>query len=42
LFHVTSTPTTLIIRPDGVISAVLLSSIQDFGAAIEEAKRDLP
>lgn len=41
LFQVTSTPTTLVIRPDGVISSVLLSSIQDFGTAIEEAKRDL-
>jgi len=41
LFQVTSTPTTLIVRPDGVVSSVLLSSIQDFGAAIEEAKRDL-
>lgn len=39
LFQVTSTPTTLIIRPDGMIASVLLSSIQDFGKAVEEAKR---
>lgn len=39
LFQVTSTPTTLIIRPDGVIVSVLLSSIQDFGKAIEEAQQ---
>lgn len=41
LYNVTSTPTTLIIRPDGVVASVLLSSIQDFGKAMEEAKKDL-
>jgi len=41
LYNITSTPTTLIIRPDGVVASVLLSSTQDFGKAIEEARRDL-
>lgn len=40
-FHVTSTPTILIIRPDGVIDSVLLSSHTDFAATIEERKRAL-
>jgi len=41
LYNVTSTPTTLIIRPDGVVASVLLSSGQDFGKAIEEARQAL-
>ena len=38
LYQVASTPTTLLIRPDGVIDAVLHSTTQDFGRAVEKAK----
>jgi peroxiredoxin len=41
LFNINSTPTTIVIRPDGVVDSVLLSSTQDFGRAIEEKKLDL-
>jgi peroxiredoxin len=36
LFEVTSTPTSLIIRPDGVVDSVLISSVKDFGRAVAE------
>lgn len=39
LYQVTSTPTILLIRPDGVIDSVMLSSTQDFGRKVEELKR---
>jgi peroxiredoxin len=41
LYQVTSTPTVLIIGPDGIIDSVLLSSTQDFVKTIEEKKRAL-
>jgi peroxiredoxin len=41
LYQVTSTPTFLIIGPDGVIDSVLLSSDTDFGRALERKKREL-
>jgi peroxiredoxin len=41
LFQVTSTPTILIIGPDGVIEKVLLSSAQDFDKAMKEKQREL-
>jgi peroxiredoxin len=40
LFQVTSTPTVLIIRPNGVIDSVLLSSIKDFSKTLEEKQRE--
>jgi len=40
LYQVTSTPTILIIRPDGVIDSVLLGE-GDFAAAFEAKKREL-
>jgi peroxiredoxin len=40
LFEITSTPTSVIIRPDGVVDSVLVSSIQDFGRAVEKTKRE--
>jgi thiol-disulfide isomerase/thioredoxin len=36
LYEVTSTPTSLIIRPDGVVDSVLISSVKDFGKAVAE------
>jgi thiol-disulfide isomerase/thioredoxin len=41
LYQITSTPTVIIIRPDGIIDSVLLSSTQDFVKVIEEKRRDL-
>jgi len=41
LFQVTSTPTIVVIRPDGVIDSVILSSDQDFGKAMEQKKKAL-
>lgn len=41
LYQVTSTPTILIIRPDGVVDSVLLSGQQDIGKKLEEKKREL-
>jgi len=38
LYQVTSTPTILIIRPDGVIDSVVLDSHADFGKTIEQKK----
>jgi hypothetical protein len=40
LFHVTSTPTVLVIRPNGVIDSVMLSSIQDFTRTLEVKQRE--
>jgi peroxiredoxin len=39
IFQVTSTPTIVVIRPDGVIDSVLLSSDQDFGKTMEQKKK---
>jgi peroxiredoxin len=36
LYQVDSTPTVLVIRPNGVIDSVMLSSIKDFGKTLEE------
>jgi peroxiredoxin len=41
LYHVTSTPTILIIRPDGVVDSVMTSALGDFGKTIEASKRKL-
>jgi thiol-disulfide isomerase/thioredoxin len=41
LYSVTSTPTILIIRPDGVVDSVSVSASQDFGKLIEEKKKSL-
>ena len=40
-FQVISTPTVLVIRPDGVVDSVLLSSETDLGAALEAKKREI-
>lgn len=40
-FLVTSTPTILIIRPDGVIDSVLLSDQADFGRTMEQKRREV-
>ena len=39
LYQVTSTPTIVVIRPDGVIDSVILSSDQDFGKTMEQKKK---
>jgi thiol-disulfide isomerase/thioredoxin len=36
LFKITSTPTIVIIRPDGVVDSVVLSGTADFGKTMEE------
>lgn len=41
LFKVTSTPTILVIRPDGVIDSAFVSAVEDFGAAIEQKRREI-
>jgi peroxiredoxin len=41
LYQVTSTPTILIIRPDGVVDSVMTSALGDFGKTIEASKRKL-
>jgi len=41
LYQVTSTPTILIIRPDGVIDSAVLDSHADFAKTIEEKKKAL-
>ena len=41
LYRVTTTPTILFIRPDGVIDSVLLSGNFDFAAEVEKKKREL-
>ena len=40
-FQVTSTPTLVIVGPDGVIDSVVVSSYSDFGEMIEEKRRKL-
>jgi peroxiredoxin len=39
LYQVTTTPTIVVIRPDGVIDSVILSSDQDFGKTMEQKKK---
>ena len=39
IYQVVSTPTIVVIRPDGVVDSVLLSSETDLGAALEAKKR---
>jgi len=41
IYQVVSTPTILVIRPDGVVDSVLLSSETDLGAALEVKKREI-
>lgn len=41
LFQITSTPTIVIMGPDGVIDSVMTSGTQDFGRKVEESKRRL-
>jgi len=41
IYQVVSTPTILVIRPDGVVDSVLLSSETDLGAALEAKKREI-
>lgn len=41
LYQVTSTPTILVIRPDGVVDSVVLSTLKDFGQAMEKKKKEL-
>jgi peroxiredoxin len=41
IYQVVSTPTIVVIRPDGVVDSVLLSSETDLGAALEAKKREL-
>ncbi len=40
-FQVISTPTVVVIRPDGVVDSVLLSGETDLGAALEAKKREI-
>lgn len=40
-FQVTTTPTIVIVGPDGTIDSVLLSDLSDFGKAITDRKRAL-
>ena len=41
LFNVTTTPTILIIRPDGVIDSAMVTADSTFGATIERKKREI-
>jgi peroxiredoxin len=41
IYQVVSTPTILVIRPDGIVDSVLLSSETDLGAALEVKKREI-
>jgi peroxiredoxin len=41
LYKITSTPTILIIGPDGVVDSAILSGHSDFGQTIEQKKRQL-
>ena len=41
LFQVTSTPTIVLIGPNGVIDSVMTSGTQDFGRKVEESKKRL-
>jgi peroxiredoxin len=40
-YMVISTPTVVVIRPDGVVDSVLLSGESDIGAALEAKKREI-
>lgn len=40
-YQVISTPTVVVIRPDGVVDSVLLSGETDLGAALEVKKREI-
>jgi peroxiredoxin len=40
-YQVISTPTIVVIRPDGVVDSVLLSGETDLGAALEAKKREI-
>jgi thiol-disulfide isomerase/thioredoxin len=40
-YQVISTPTVLVIRPDGVVDSVLLSSETDLGAALDAKRREI-
>lgn len=41
MFQVISTPTLVVIRPDGVVDSVLLSGETDLGAALEVKRREI-
>jgi hypothetical protein len=41
VYQVISTPTIVVIRPDGVVDSVLLSGETDIGAALEVKKREI-
>ncbi len=41
IYQVVSTPTIVVIRPDGIVDSVLLSSETDLGAALEVKKREI-
>lgn len=41
MYQVISTPTIVVIRPDGVIDSVLTSGESDIGAALENRKREI-
>jgi thiol-disulfide isomerase/thioredoxin len=41
IYQVVSTPTIVVIRPDGVVDSVLLSSETDLGAALDAKRREL-
>ena len=40
-FQVISTPTIVVIRPDGIVDSVLLSSETDLGAALDAKRREI-
>jgi peroxiredoxin len=41
VYQVISTPTVVVIRPDGVVDSVLLSGETDLGAALESKRREI-
>jgi peroxiredoxin len=41
LYQITSTPTILFIRPDGVVDSVVLSTADDFGAIATKKKKEM-
>jgi hypothetical protein len=41
IYQVISTPTIVVIRPDGVVDSVLLSSETDLGAALDAKRHEL-
>ena len=41
LFGVTSTPTFVIVGPDGIVDSAVVSSQADFGRLIERKKKEL-